>query len=148
MGKRIPLLLWVGTAAGIVLAAAVASIWGGHLGLGLLAGGTWGLASLWCLVHLLDAWLGPKPSRRSFDSPPKNYGGSLRTSSASWWRGRTPRAIGWLLVKFPLLYLALFLLLYSSRVSVAGFGVGFTLVLAVALGGLVALSRRSMSYGR
>ncbi len=122
MSERIPLALWGGTAAGIVLAAAVASIWGAHLGLGLLAGGAWSLASLWCLVHLLDAWLGPKPSRR--------------------------RAIGWLLVKFPLLYLALFLLLYSSRVSVAGFGVGFTLVLAVALGGLVALSRRSMSYGR
>ena len=71
---------------------------------GLLAGAAWNAASVWCLGRLLRAWLGPAPSTR--------------------------RAVGWLAVKFPLLYLLVFLLISQPGISVAGFGCGFTLVLA------------------
>ena len=79
--------------------------------LGVLAGATWNLASLWCLTRLLRAWLGPQPSRR--------------------------RVLLWLLVKFPLLYLLVFLLLRQPAISVVGFGVGFSLALLVVVGWLL-----------
>ena len=79
---------------------------------GIMAGAAWNAASLWCLTHLLRAWLGPTPSRR--------------------------RALGWLMIKFPLLYLLAFALISNPHVSVVGFGVGFTLVL---LGGLAWYAR-------
>lgn len=75
---------------------------------GVLAGGAWNLASLWCLSRLLHAWLGPQHSRR--------------------------RVLGWLLVKFPLLYLVAFGLLHTRAVSAMGFGIGFSVILAMAIG--------------
>ncbi|MBI4597472.1 MAG: hypothetical protein HY737_03625 [Candidatus Omnitrophica bacterium] len=71
--------------------------------LGALLGGAWNAASLWCLVQMLAAWLGPQPSRR--------------------------RVVWWLLVKFPALYLLAGVLLASGTVSLLGFCMGFTLVL-------------------
>ena len=92
-------------AAAILASAAFAGLWGPSYALGVVAGGVWNLTSLWCLVHLLDAGLGAAPSKR--------------------------RAIGWLLVKFPLLYAIAFAVLHTSAVSVIGFGIGFTAVLLV-----------------
>lgn len=76
--------------------------------LGLLVGGVWNAANLWCLTRLLLAWLGPRPS--------------------------VPRALLWVGIKFPLLYLAAFALLRLPVVSLLGFALGFTLVLALAIG--------------
>ncbi len=82
----------------------------GRFAIGVLAGGAWNLASLSCLAQLLRAWLGQKPSQR--------------------------RAIGWLLIKFPVLYgLAVFLFV-QHVVSPATFGIGFTVVLVMVLGWL------------
>ena len=94
-----------GSAAGILGVVVVASlpIWGVHACLSVLAGGLWNLVNLWCLTRLLQAWLGPSHSRR--------------------------RALEWLLVKFPALYLVVFTLLASPTISPLGFGVGFTVVL-------------------
>ena len=77
---------------------------------GVLAGGAWNLASLWCLTQLVRAWLGPQPSRR--------------------------RAIIWLAVKFPLLYAAIFLMFHRGMVSIVGFSIGFSVVLMAAIGWL------------
>ena len=110
--------------AGVALAvcALVAHIgWGPMAASGVLAGGLWNLASLWCLAQLLAAWLGARPSRR--------------------------RAILWLSVKFPLLYLAAFTLLRQPGFSLVGFGVGFSIVLAVAVVALAA-NARQMVHGR
>lgn len=101
--------------------AGIATVWQTRFAAGLLAGGFWNLASLWCLTQLLDAWLGPRASRR--------------------------RAVGWLIVKFPLLYLAVFLLLSAPTLSVVGFGVGFTVVLALAISSMAWHSRR-LAHGR
>lgn len=79
--------------------------------LGALAGALWNLASVWCLIQLLQAWMGPHPSRR--------------------------RALLWLLVKFPLLYLLVFVLLRHPAISIVGFGVGFSLVLVIMVGWLL-----------
>lgn len=81
---------------------------GSALLLGFLAGGAWNLVNLWCLAHLLRAWIGPRPSRR--------------------------RVVGWLVVKFPLWYAAAILVLQQPGVSLVGFGAGFTLVLLAAAG--------------
>lgn len=74
---------------------------------GVLAGGAWNLASLWCLTQLVRAWLGPRPSRR--------------------------RALIWLVVKFPLLYAATVLMCYKGMVSIVGFSIGFSVVLAASI---------------
>ena len=87
-----------------------------------LAGGVWNLASLWCLSRLLAAWMSPTPSRR--------------------------RVIVWLLVKFPLLYAAVVLLFGAHAVSAAAFGTGFSIVLFVAIAGLMADGRRVMGAAR
>ena len=89
--------------------------------LGILIGGAWNLASLWCLARMLDAWLGPHRSQR--------------------------RTITWLLFKFPLLYAAVFLLLRHPRISVIGFGIGFTVVLATAIS-LLALNAQRVTMAR
>lgn len=99
--------------AGVAIAlgaASLASVWGPRAAVGVLTGSLWNLASLWCLTRLLGAWLGPQPSRR--------------------------RVMGWIVVKFPLLYLCAFMLLRSSSVSLLGFGVGFSVVLIGAVGWL------------
>lgn len=73
---------------------------------GMVAGAAWNAANLWCLSHLVFSWLGPKPSKR--------------------------RALGWLVIKFPVLYVLVFAYLTHPAGSVAGFGLGFTLLLASA----------------
>ena len=78
------------------------------LAIGVAAGVAWNGASLWCLTQLLRAWLGPQPSRR--------------------------RAIIWVVVKFPLLYALTFFLLRNAKVSIVGFGIGFSVVLFAAIG--------------
>ncbi len=98
--------LWAVSASTLWIAAAVAAGFGrAQLATSLLAGGAWHLASLWCLVRLLSAWTGAK---------------------------RWP-AVGWCLVKFPLLYLGVFALLRLPGLSAVGFGVGFSLVLVCAI---------------
>ena len=104
-----------------VCAALAQAGWGPMAAAGVLVGGLWNLASLWCLSQLLAAWLGPQPSRR--------------------------RAIVWLCVKFPLLYLAAFALLRQPGLSLLGFGVGFSVVLVVAVAALAA-NARQLVHGR
>lgn len=104
-------LLLLGGLLALALSAQVAA--------GLLAGGLWNVANLWCLSQLLEAWLGPRRS--------------------------TKRVVAWLLVKFPLLYVLAVALLQSTRVSMVGFGIGFTLVLVAA--GLL-LVREAQRFGR
>ena len=87
--------------------------------IGVVAGIAWNLASLWCLSRLLAAWLGPSPSKR--------------------------RAIGWLLVKFPLLYLLAFALVRGSSVSLIGFGAGFSAVLVVMLAAFALRAQRRIA---
>lgn len=98
---------WAAAALLLPVGAAVLR-WGPRAALGVAAGGAWNLTSLWCLVQLLSVWLGPQRSTR--------------------------RVVGWLLVKFPALYLTAWLLLRHQAVSPVGFGVGFTVVLVTALG--------------
>ena len=89
-----------------------------NLAVGLLTGAAWNGANLWCLRRLLAAWLGPRRSTR--------------------------RAVGWLLVKFPLLYALAFVLLRRG-VSLVGFSVGFTLVLAAVIISLALSARRPLA---
>ena len=119
MSERTRLPCWVALAI-VGGASAIIAAWDRSVALGMLVGGVWNLASLWCLSRLLQAWLGPQPSRR--------------------------RAIGWVLLKFPLLYLALFGLLSHSMVSAVGFGAGFSLVLLMMLGWWIA-RRRAFAHG-
>ena len=119
MSERIRPLLW-GTLAIVVAVSAVIAAWDRAFALGVVTGGAWNLAGLWCLARLLAAWLGPTPSRR--------------------------RAIGWVLLKFPLLYLVLFSVLSHAMVSAMGFGAGFSLVLLIILGWWLA-QRRAFTHG-
>lgn len=95
-----------------------------HVLFGLALGGIWNAANLWCLAQLLKAWLGPQPSRR--------------------------RVVGWLLVKFPLLYLAAIGALRHPAVSLVGFSIGFSLVLLAAIWRLAARTPHlaTSSHGR
>ena len=111
MSERIRPVLWKALVI-VVGVGAVVGIWDLSMSLGVMAGGLWNAASLWCLSGVLQAWLGPHPSRR--------------------------RVIGWLLLKFPLLYLVLLGLTGHARMSMVGFGVGFSLVLLIILGWLIA----------
>ena len=106
--ERIPPRLWLLAAAVLLVAAAASWLVAPRIVIGLLAGGVWNLANFWCLSRLLYVWVTPRASRR--------------------------RALGWLLVKFPLLYVVVFLLLRAPSVSLVGFGLGFTAILAVAVG--------------
>jgi hypothetical protein len=72
---------------------------------GVLAGGLWNAANLWCLSKAVRVWLSPQRTRR--------------------------QQIGWFVVKFPLLYAVAFALLQIPGLSLIGFGIGFTVVLAV-----------------
>lgn len=103
-------------------AAGVATWWGARLALGVLAGGLWNGASLWCLANLLQAWLGPSPSQR--------------------------KVIGWLLVKFPLLYVLAFGALKLPPVSLIGFGIGFTVTLVAVMVTLWRIAPPPMRTGR
>ena len=85
------------------------------LAAGVLAGGVWSAANLWCLSRALRVWLKPPPA-----SPARR----------SWLPGRQ---IGWFVVKFPLLYAAAFGLIQIPGISLIGFGIGFIAVLGSAL---------------
>lgn len=91
----------------VAVACALTLPLGTRVALGILSGGLWSLVNLWCLSHGLLEYLaqGRQHSR---------------------WR----MAI-WLIVKFPLLYLAAIILLGMGKVSAGAFGVGFTLVLMI-----------------
>ena len=92
---------WPLVACALALVTALAGVWGGgRVAAGVLAGGAWSAANLTCLVLLLNAGLGP---RRSLG-----------------------RVAGWLILKFPLLYLAAYGLLQYAGLSQGGFGLGFT----------------------
>ena len=84
------------------------------LAAGVLAGGLWNAANLWCLSRAVGAWLDSRRTRR--------------------------QQIGWFVVKFPLLYAVAFGLLQMPWISLIGFGIGFTIVLGVAV--LLALKAR------
>ena len=109
------LLMWVA-----LVIAAVAAIAGvvadAEVAMGAVAGGGWNLASLWCLAQLLNAWLGPRASRRL--------------------------ATLWAIVKFPALYLLAFALFQIPGLSPMGFAIGFTAILIAAIGGLMVFSQR------
>jgi len=107
--------------AAVMVAGCAATAWvqGSALIAGVLAGAAWNLASLWCLSRMLAAWLGPRRSSR--------------------------RALGWLLVKFPLLYVLAFVMLRSGSVSLVGFGIGFTVVLSLALLGVAIRAQRLLA---
>ena len=99
--------VWLRAQMALAVAAVATLLWNARAAVGVIAGGFWNLANLWCLERLLSAWLRPQPARR--------------------------RALGWVLVKFPLLYLVAFMLFRASFMSLVGFGIGFTVVLAVAI---------------
>lgn len=87
--------------------------------LSVAAGAAWNLASLFCLRQLLRAWLGPQPSQR--------------------------RAVAWVLVKFPLLYALVVFFFRSPQLSIVGFSLGFSVVLAVAM---ALFARHALTLGR
>ena len=125
MNERALLKVWGVAASTLVIAATPAWLWGPRAVIGVLVGGVWNLASLWCLVHLLTAWLGPHPSRR--------------------------RAIGWLLLKVALLALLVFGMLRRPGLSIAGFCVGLSVVLVVVVGHFALHAQRIVvdrSHGR
>jgi hypothetical protein len=113
-------------AAALAAGGLIARLQGATMLAGVLVGAAWNFASLWCLARMLAAWLGPRASRR--------------------------RALSWLLVKFPLLYLLGFVILRDRSVSIVGFGIGFTIVLAAALVALTVRTQRLLapvkSHGR
>jgi len=114
----------LGVGAAVVALVAGGSLWWHPAAaLGILAGGAWNLANLWCLGRALAVWFGPQAS-----SP---------ASPASRRAGRR-RAAWWFIVKFPVLYGLAVALLMVPGISLAGFGVGFSVVLAIAvIAGLV-----------
>jgi len=120
MSDRTVIRAWRFAAVALLFGAGLAGAWRGRLALGVLAGGLWNLASLWCLVRLLSAWLG-------------------RSASRPW------QVAGWLLLKFPLLYLLVFSMRRAPAISLIGFGVGFTIVLAAAVAALACETRPLMA---
>ncbi len=110
-------------AVGLTIAALVTFMgFGAHAAAGVILGGVWNLASLWCLTRMLQAWLGPNPSQR--------------------------RVIVWLLVKFPLLYAAIFLVFHTRIVSFQAFTAGFSVVLVGALAAILIRARQSMGAAK
>lgn len=97
--------------AGLV-ATAVAAVGGALFGietaLGILAGGLWNVANVWCLARALGVWLSPKLAPRQHQ-------------------------VGWFIVKFPLLYAAVFGLVQLPGISLVGFGIGFLVVITAAM---------------
>ena len=116
--------------AGLV-ATAIAAMGGAPFGvqvaLGILAGGLWNVANVWCLARALGVWLSPKLAPRRHQ-------------------------IGWFIVKFPLLYAAVFGLVQLPGISLMGFGIGFLVVIMatvfVALKALTPVHRFVSSHGR
>ena len=126
MSDRTLVRAWRLAAIALLFSAVGAWAWHGRLALGILAGGLWNLASLWCLVRLLGAWLGQSPSRQ-------------------WPVG------GWLLLKGVLLCLLVGSMRHAQTLGLIGFGVGFTIVLAAVVGALACETRPLMagrSHGR
>lgn len=112
MSDKIKFSVLCFSALGLFIASAVAwAFFGSRAAAGIIAGGAWNLTSLWCLTRLLQAWIGPKPSQR--------------------------RAMAWALVKFPLLYAAIFVVFQTKIVAFAAFSAGFSIVLATALAAFV-----------
>ena len=111
------------TAAAICAVAGViaGAFYGIEASRGLFVGGLWNLVNLWCLTQLIGAWVGPDHSRR--------------------------RIIVWILVKFPALYFLAWALLSHPAISFLWFGVGFTVVLASAIGFLAIRSPRILTTG-
>ena len=115
------------TLRGILLAClvttAVAAMggapFGGQVALGILAGGLWNVANIWCLARALGVWLSPTLAPRRHQ-------------------------VGWFIVKFPLLYAALFGLVQLPGISLMGFGIGF-LVVIIASVGVILLSLRPVN---
>lgn len=125
MTERVLLNVWGVAAAAVVMAAVPAWAWGPRVVLGVLVGGAWNLASLWCLVRLLMGWLGPHHDTR--------------------------RAIGWLLLKCGLLALLVFGILRRPAISVVGLCIGVTVALVVVVGNLAWRAKRlviGQSHGR
>lgn len=120
MSDRTLIRAWLFAAVLLLLGAGIAGAWRGRLALGVLSGGLWNLASLWCLLRLLRAWLG-------------------RSSSRPW------QVAGWLLMKFPLLYLLVFSMWRAPAIALIGFGVGFTIVLTAVVGALACETRPLMA---
>ena len=109
--------LWMVAAAVLAFPVLAALVWAPPTALGVFAGGAWNIVNLWCLTRLLAAWLGPQRSQR--------------------------RVIGWLLVKFLVLYGLACGLLQHPAVSILGFSIGFSVILATAVA-FLALRGRSM----
>ncbi len=74
---------------------------------GILLGSAWQLGNLWCLARLLSSWVGRNTSRR--------------------------RTLLWLVIKVPLLYGLLILVLRGEQVSLVGFSVGVIATLLICL---------------
>ncbi len=111
------------SAISLAPAAVIAAAgFGARTAAGVVIGGVWNLASLWCLTQMLQAWIGPRPSQR--------------------------RVIGWLLVKFPLLYAGIFLIFQTKAVPFGAFSVGFTLVLLVAIVAFMMGLRQAMGAAK
>jgi hypothetical protein len=100
-------LLLVGSAA-TGCTALVSMAWGIAVALSIVAGGMWNVANLWCLSRALGVWLKPQQAPRR-------------------------QRIGWFLVKFPLLYAAVFGLVKIPGISLIGFGIGFIVVIMSAV---------------
>src|SRR3989338_3413584 len=98
---------------------------------GFLAGSIWNVCSLWCLRRLLHAWLG----RSGAQKEKTDFKPSKKT------------VMLWLLVKFPILYLAAFYILRSSWCSMVGFALGFSVVLVSAIVLLILYGQR-MAFTR
>jgi len=119
-------LLWpVPTTAAIAAAILALAVGGAPMAGGVLAGGLWNVANLWCLMRLLSTWLTPQPSTR--------------------------RVLAWAAIKFPLLYLIAVAIFRYLSVSLVGFGIGFTVVLGSAVAVLAIHARqlvRPIAHGR
>src|SRR3989338_1762545 len=90
------------------VAAMAGALFGVQVALGILAGGLWNVANVWCLARALGVWLSPKLAPRRHQ-------------------------VGWFIVKFPLLYAALFGLVQLPGISLMGFGIGFLVVITAAM---------------
>ena len=115
---------------------------------GILAGAVWNLANLWCLTQLLTAWLGSKRSNTRVIGWPHHLPQPPLAASSQ--QGRSAPAmrwqvVGWLLLKFPLLYLAAWLLLTRPFISLVGFGVGFTIVLVAVMAQYLLSAQREIT---
>lgn len=110
-------------------AATGVGFWNPDLSAGVLVGGLWGMSNLWCLACLLRR-LCAVPSdtmSKTGSSPEPRRRWSLQRARP------LMRSIGWALVKFPLLYFAIYYAFAGCNVSPEGFGIGFILVLSSAV---------------